>query len=81
MDAIIIFISQLALVFFKHLTVRTVNNHQILKSAFYTAMIQISWLVSSALGINALLNNEWLSVVSYILGGVVGSVLQFRIRS
>jgi len=80
MTEIIIFTSQLLLVFFKHLTVRAVNSHKVVKSAIYTACIQISWLVSSALGINALLNSEWYSVVAYVIGGVVGTILNFKIK-
>lgn len=65
---------------FKHLTVRAVSSRNILLSAVYTGMIQISWLASSALVINDLLKDQWLSVFAYIAGGVVGSTLQFKIK-
>jgi len=80
MNEAIIFISQVLLVFFKHLAIRSITNHKRLQTAIYTTFIQASWLISSALGINALLNGEWLSVFVYIAGGVVGSMLQFRIK-
>ena len=80
MTAAVIFISQLLLVFFKHLTVRAVASHQVVKSMMYTTFIQASWLLSSALGINALLNHEWWNVLAYIVGGVVGTYLNFKIK-
>ena len=75
-----IFTAQLALIFFKHLAVRAIAAHKVLQTAVYTVMIQVSWLVSSAYGINALLDHEWISVTAYILGGVIGSTLQFKIK-
>lgn len=80
MIALVIFIAQLSLVFFKHLTVRAVTDHNVLKSMIFTAMIQISWLVSSALGINALLNSEYFNIFAYVAGGVVGTFLNFKIK-
>ena len=78
--ALLIFTAQLALVFFKHLGIRAIAQHRVGLTAIYTALIQVSWLISSALGINALLNFEWLNVIAYIIGGVVGSYLQFKIN-
>jgi len=75
-----IFTSQLLLVFFKHITVRTVNQGKVMQSAIYTACIQSMWLISSALGINALLNYDWLSVFAYVTGGVIGTILNFKIK-
>lgn len=76
----IIFISQLILVFFKHIAIRAIAQHRIGLTAVYTAVIQSAWLVSSALGINALLKGDWFVVAAYITGGVVGSFLQFKFQ-
>lgn len=75
-----IFISQLVLVFFKHITIRAIAQHKVGLTAIYTGIIQSAWLVSSALGINALLTGDWLVVFVYILGGIIGSILQFKIK-
>ena len=79
LEALIVFIAQLLLVFFKHLGIRAISNGRVLLTSMYTVAIQSLWLLSSALGINALLNHEWLIVLAYISGGVIGSLLQFRI--
>ena len=75
-----IFISQLLLVFFKHITVRAIAQNKVIKSMIYTMFIQLSWLVSSALGINALLNYDWINVIAYVVGGMVGTVISFRVK-
>jgi hypothetical protein len=73
-------ISQMALVFFKHINIRVIVKEQILKSMFYTSLIQASWLIGSAIGINAYLDNNWLIVFVYIISGVVGTYLNFKIK-
>jgi len=75
-----VFISQLLLVFFKHINVRVLVKEQVVKSMFYTLLIQASWLVSSAIGIKALLDNDFLTVVFYLAGGVIGTYLNFKIK-
>ncbi|MFA5429447.1 MAG: hypothetical protein WC279_14685 [Sulfurimonas sp.] len=72
--------SQMALVFFKHITVRTVVAKQIAKSMFFTFAIQASWLISSAIGIKAYLDGNYVVVAAYLLGGVVGAWLNFKIK-
>ena len=73
-------LSQMALVFFKHLTVRTVVAKNVVKSMLYTLAIQASWLISSAIGINAFLESNYLVVVFYLLGGVIGTWFNFKIK-
>lgn len=70
--------------FFKHIAIRAIAANKQLQTALFTTMLQVSWLVAwliaSGLGINALLSHEWISVIAYISGGVVGSLLQFRVK-
>jgi hypothetical protein len=70
----------MALVFFKHVNIRVIVKEQIVKSMFYTSLIQGSWLISSAIGIHAFLNNNWLIVFIYIISGVAGTYLNFKIK-
>jgi hypothetical protein len=80
MVELIIFTTQLLLVFFKYIAIRAILKNSIFQTLVFTFFIQSCWLISSALGINALLNYEWLSVISYIAGGILGSYLQFKIK-
>lgn len=76
----VVSLSQLSLIFFKHITVRTVVANQIMKSMFFTFAIQASWLISSAIGIKAYLEGNYVIVAAYLLGGVVGTWLNFKIK-
>ena len=73
-------ISQMALIFFKHVNVRVIVAKQVMRSMFYTFLIQASWLISSAIGINALLEHNYIVVAFYLCAGVVGTWLNFKIK-
>ena len=73
-----VIVSQFSLVFFKHLNVVMILKEELTKSMILTALIQISWLVSSAIGINALLKNDFITVVAYVIAGVIGSYFALK---
>ncbi|MGE4517289.1 MAG: hypothetical protein AB7D96_10560 [Arcobacteraceae bacterium] len=75
-----VFVSQMSLIFFKHVGVRVIVKEQVLKSMFFTSLIQASWLVSSAIGISAFLKGNWIVVCFYLAGGVMGTYLNFKIK-
>ena len=80
MQVVAVSVSQMALIFFKHVNVRTIVAQQVAKSMLYTFAIQASWLISSAIGINAFINGNMLVVVVYLLSGMVGSWLNFKVK-
>lgn len=77
---ILVSISQMALIFFKHINVRVLVKEKVYKSMGYTFLIQASWLISSAIGINALLQDNYIVVVFYLLAGVAGTYLNFKVK-
>lgn len=79
-ESIIVFASQLLLVFLKHLNVRMNASHKVWLAVLVTGAIQVAWLVSSALGIKGFLSGDYLLVVIYVIGGMIGSFLNFKIK-
>jgi hypothetical protein len=73
-------VSQMALVFLKHVGLRVIVAKQVRRAMFYTFFIQASWLISSAIGINALVKGNYVVVVFYLAAGVVGTYLNFKIK-
>jgi hypothetical protein len=59
-------VSQMALVFLKHVGLRVIVAKQVRRAMFYTFFIQASWLISSAIGINALVKGNYVVVVFYL---------------
>ncbi|WP_294962274.1 hypothetical protein [Sulfurimonas sp.] len=77
---IAVFSSQMALVFFKHINIRVIVAKQVEKAMFYTFLIQASWLISSAIGINAFIGGNYIVVIFYLAAGVLGTWLNFKIK-
>ena len=73
-------ISQMTLIFFKHVNVRVLVAGQVRRSMFYTFLIQASWLISSAIGINAFIGGNYVVVAFYLAAGVLGTWLNFKIK-
>jgi len=73
-------VSQMLLIFFKHVNIRVIVAKQVGRSMFYTFAIQASWLISSAIGINAVLQSNYVVVAFYLAAGVLGTWLNFKIR-
>lgn len=73
-------ISQMSLIFFKHVNVRVIVAKQVAKSMLYTFAIQTSWLISSAIGISAFIDGNITVVAVYLLSGVLGSWLNFKVK-
>lgn len=80
LQVIAVSISQMALIFFKHVNVRVLVAEQIGRSMFYTFWIQFSWLISSAIGIKAMMDSNWVIVAFYLAAGVLGTWLNFKIK-
>lgn len=80
LEIILVTVSQFALIFFKHLNIRTVVQIQMLRSAILTFAIQISWLISAAIGINAVLDFDWIVIGFYLTAGVLGNYLSLKIN-
>lgn len=74
-------LSQMALIFFKHATVRAIVANQIGRSMVYTFALQSAWLISSALGISAFLEHDYLVISFYLCSGVFGAWLNFKIKA
>jgi len=80
MEVLIVFVSQLAMIFFRMINVRTVASHKVAKSVLLTGAIQIAWLISSALGIKGFLDGNYPVIAAYIAGGMIGTYLSFSIK-
>jgi len=73
-------ISQMSLIFFKHVNIRVIVAKQVIKSMLYTFAIQASWLISSAIGIKAFIDGNATVIAFYLLSGVIGTWLNFKIK-
>jgi len=77
---LILIISQIVFSFSRTLNVRYTAKERIAQTLISGVVIKLSWLVSSAIGINALINQDYLTATIYVVSGVLGDYLSFKIK-
>lgn len=80
MEKVILILSQL--VFSYARTVNVIHNSKglMIPSLISGTVVKITWLLSTYLGVNALITKDYLSVVLYLLAGVLGDYLALKTR-
>lgn len=77
---IIVFVSQLVFGFVRNLNTRYVSSGNVLYSVFTGFLVKTTWLISSYLGIAAIIDSNYGVAISYVVGGVLGDYLSFKIK-
>lgn len=80
MEKSILIISQLSFSFFRTLNVRYTSKDKVFMSILTGLIVKSSWLISSYIGINAIINKEYFTALLYILSGILGDYLSFKIK-
>lgn len=77
---LILIISQIVFSFSRTLNVRYTAKERILQTLVTSGVIKVSWLVSSTIGIKALINQDYTTATIYVLSGLIGDYLSFKIK-
>lgn len=75
---LVVFGSQMFLTASKTVNLRNVVDNSIISAACSTAVVQTMWLISSTLGISALMNGDIVLLIAYVLGGIVGVIIVLK---
>mgnify|MGYP003649381714 CR=1 FL=1 len=79
-EQIVLIVSQLTFSFCRTLNVRYTSRDMILPSLITSTLIKTTWIVSTYLGINAMINKDFCTIILYIMFGVIGDYLSFKIK-
>jgi len=79
-EYIILITSQIVFSFSRTLNVRYVAKYKITQTLVTGVVIKFTWLISSAIGINALINRDYKTAIIYVISGVFGDYLSFKIK-
>lgn len=79
-EIIILTLSQMAFSFSRTLNVRYTSKDMVFWSIITSTIIKTTWLVSSFLGINALIKGNMVIASVYVISGIIGDYLSFKIR-
>ncbi len=73
-------VAQFAMVFLKHINIRIVMTGHAIKASFLTLLIQGAWLASTAIGVKAVWSGDYVVVAAYLLSGMIGAYLNFKVK-
>lgn len=80
METIILIISQTLFSLSRTLNVRYVTNNKIILVLSTSLIIKATWLVSSAIGINSVINQDWTNAIIYVFSGLFGDYLAMKVK-
>jgi hypothetical protein len=74
-DAVVLFLLQMGFQLSRVTGTRFTADNRKWPSVFMTLVIQLIWLLGTALGVKAVLDGDIVLVFAYIIGGMVGTYL------
>jgi len=76
--SIIVLLSQILFLYFRTLNIKAVTEKHTIKAIVTGWGIGITWMVSTSIGVNAMLNFELLPIVCHLIGGSIGTYLAMK---
>ena len=73
--------SQLAFSFSRTLNVRYTAKNMVPMSLVTSAVVKVTWLISSAIGIDSVLKGDLLMCTAYVVSGAAGDYLSFKVKA
>ena len=77
---LLVLFSQLLFNLFRGISNRALVKEKVLLSVLLTGAIQITWLLSTYLGLKGIFDTEPTLVISYLIGGMLGTYLNFKFK-
>ena len=80
MELIILITSQILFSLTRTLNIRYVSENNIKLVIMTGIIIKITWLISSSIGINSVINENWTNAIIYIITRLFGDYLGMKIK-
>ena len=71
--AIIVFFTQILMLYFRTINIYYTTQQNMFGSIWSNNANGIAWLLSMTIGMNSMLNGQWQPILSYLIGGTVGT--------
>lgn len=71
--AIIVFFTQILMLYFRTINIFYTTQQNMFGAIWSNNANAIAWLLSMTIGMNSMLNGQWQPILSYLLGGTIGT--------
>ena len=75
---LVVLITQIIFLYFRTLNVMYTSENKILPSVVTGTAIGFAWLITIAIGVNAMIDGEWQPIVAHAVGGILGTLWGFH---
>lgn len=77
-DYILVFLTQIVFIYFRTINVQHVAHGEVWKSLLSGSMVNVSWLVSIALGVTGIQHGDYGIILVSLSGGLIGTLYGMR---
>jgi len=77
-SALAVLVTQIIFLYARTLNVMYTADRRKIPSIISGNVIGIAWLVSVAIGVNALMTMQWQPILGHLIGGTIGTIMAFR---
>ena len=78
--ALVVLVTQTIFLYARTLNVMYLAEKKLIPSLVTGNVVGIAWLLSIAIGANAVLTMQWQPVLAHILGGTIGMIIGFKLK-
>ena len=78
--ALVVFVTQIIFLYSRTLNVMYTAENKLIPALVTGNIIGITWLLSMAVGANAILTMQWQPIAAHIVGGSIGVIMGFKLR-
>lgn len=76
--ALLVFFLQIIFIWLRTINLKHITDGKVVYAILSSNGVAITWMVSTAIGVNSMLNGEIIPIVAHLLGGTVGLYLGMR---
>lgn len=72
-SSVVVFVTQIAFLYFRTVNVIYTTQRRTVGAILTNIGTSITWVVSTGFSMNSFITGSWLPIVSFVLGGIIGT--------
>jgi uncharacterized protein YebE (UPF0316 family) len=72
-SSILVFITQILMLFLRTINIVYTTKRYMFGALWSNTGVALTWLLSMSIGMNSVLSGQWQPIISFLLGGLVGT--------
>ena len=79
-SALIVLFTQMLMIYFRTVNIIYTTRNHMLGAILSNVGITVMWLMSTIVGVNSIISGQWPSILSFIIGGAIGTYYGMRYK-